>query len=266
MPKSTYYDYKKRSRKIDVERLSLRAIIKNLFRMTRNSAGSRTLVDLMRELGHAIGRFKVRNLMKEADLVSKQPGPHAYKLAQEERPDIPNHLDREFDVDAPDMVWCGDVTYIWADNRWHYLAVVLDLYRRRVVGWALSTSPDAQLAVKALDMAYEQRGKPAGVMFHSDQGCQYTSRLFRQRLWRYRMKQSMSRRGNCWDNAPMERLFRSLKSEWIPALGYLTKNEAAKDLGYYLMDYYNWRRPHQFNDGVPPAKAELQPNFLSGIS
>lgn len=266
VPKSSYYDYRKQRQKIDVERLSLRSMVKQLFRMTRNSAGSRTLVGMMRELGHTIGRFKVRSLMKEAALVSKQPGSHAYKLAEAERPDIPNHLDREFDVDAPNKVWCGDVTYIWADNRWHYLAVVLDLYRRRVVGWALSSSPDAQLAVKALENAYEQRGKPQGVMFHSDQGCQYTSRLFRQRLWRYRMKQSMSRRGNCWDNSPMERLFRSLKSEWIPALGYMTKNEAAKDLGYYLMDHYNWRRPHQYNNGVPPAKAENPPNFLSGIS
>ena len=266
VPKSSYYGYRKQRQKIDVERLTLRSMIKQLFRTTRNSAGSRTLVGMMRELGHTIGRFKVRSLMKEAALVSKQPGSHAYKQAEAERPDIPNHLDREFDVDAPNKVWCGDVTYIWADNRWHYLAVVLDLYRRRVVGWALSTSPDAQLAVKALENAYEQRGKPQGVMFHSDQGCQYTSRLFRQRLWRYRMKQSMSRRGNCWDNSPMERVFRSLKSEWIPALGYMTKNEAAKDIGYYLMDHYNWRRPHQYNNGVPPAKAENPPNFLSGIS
>lgn len=87
---------------------------------------------------------------------------------------------------------------------------MLDLYARRVVGWALSPT--------ALDMAYQQRGQPIGVLFHTDQGCQYASRRFRQRLWRYRMTQSMSRRGNCWDNAPMERLFRSLESEWIPAL------------------------------------------------
>jgi putative transposase len=80
------------------------------------------------------------------------------------------------------------------------------------------------------------------------------------------MKQSMSRRGNCWDNAPMERVFRSLKSEWIPALGYMTKNEAAKDIGIYLMGHYNWRRPHQDNNGVPPGKAENLPKILSGIS
>jgi putative transposase len=110
--------------------------------------------------------------MKEAALVSKQPGSHAYKVADAERPDIPNHLDREFDVGTPNTVWCGDVTYMWAESRWHYLAVVIDLYSRRVVGWSLSTSPDAELVVRALVMAYEQRGKPQAVMFHSDQGCQ----------------------------------------------------------------------------------------------
>lgn len=266
VPLSSYYDFKSRSNEINVDRLTLRSLIKQLFRSTRNAAGSRTLVEMMRELGHNIGRFKVRSLMKEAALVSKQPGSHAYKTVDVERLDIPNHLDREFEVQAPNKVWCGDITYVWADNRWHYLAVVLDLCRRRVIGWAISDRPDAELAVKALDMAYNLRGKPQDVMFHSDQGCQYTSRLFRQRLWRYRMKQSMSRRGNCWDNAPMERVFRSLKSEWIPALGYMTKNEAAKDIGIYLMDHYNWRRPHQYNNGVPPGKAENLPKILSGIS
>ena len=221
---------------------------------------------MMRELGHPIGRFKTGRWMAEARLVSKQPGSHKYKNADVERVDIPNHLDREFEVKAPDTVWCGDISYIRADNRWHYVAVVIDLFRRRVVGWALSTRPDAELAMKALDMAYEQRGKPEGVMFHSDQGSQYGSRLFRQRLWRYRMTQSMSRRGNCWDNAPMERLFRSLKTEWIPGLGYMTTAEAAKDISFYLMDYYNWRRPHAFNDGVAPARAENLSKSLSGIS
>lgn len=118
-------------------------------------------------------------------------------------------------------MWCGDITYIWAQGRWHYLAAVLDLDKRRVIGWALSFKPDAELVIKVLDMVYEQRGKPQKVLFHSDQGSQFASRLFRQRLWRYRMEQSMSRRGNCWDNSPMERLFHSLKSEWIPATGQL---------------------------------------------
>ena len=91
-----------------------------------------------------------------------------------------------------------------------------------MVGWAFSPKPDSELVIKALDMAYEHRGRPQNVLFHSDQGSQYGSRAFRQRLWRYRFKQSMSRRGNCLDNAPMERLFRSLKTEWVPSVGYMS--------------------------------------------
>jgi len=115
-----------------------------------------------------------------------------------------------------------------------------------------------------LTMAYEQRGRPQGVMFHSYQGCQYASRQFRQHLWRYRMTQSMSRRGNCWDNAPMERLFRSLKSEWVPVTGYGSRGEAMKDISFCLMDYYNRKRPHSYNRWLSPAQAENQPNLQSG--
>jgi len=221
---------------------------------------------MLKEHDTHIGRFKVRALMRESGLICKQPGPHKYKQATVERPDIPNCLDRAFDVAGPNQVWCGDITYIWAQGRWHYLAIVLDLYRRRVVGWAMSRHPDANLVAAAVDVAYEQRGRPGGVMFHSDQGCQYTSRIFRQRLWRYRMQQSMSRRGNCWDNAPMERVIRSLKSEWLPVTGYTSLSEAKLDIDQYLMGYYNWRRPHQYNGGLSPAQAENRSKLLSGIS
>jgi len=224
------------------------------------------LMNMMRNAGYDIGRYKVRALMSEADLVCKQPGKHRYKPAPEERPDIPNQLDRQFDVEMPDSVWCGDITYIWTGTGWSYLATVLDLYSRRIVGWALSARADAELVIKALDMAFEQRGKPQGLLFHSDQGSQYGSRKFRQRLWRYRIVQSMSRRGNCWDNAPMERFFRSLKTEWIPGNGYASISEAQKDISYYMMDYYNQQRPHSHNQGLSPAKAEDQLNLLSGIS
>ena len=266
VPTSCFYDYQARKRVINRERMQQRSELRRLFKASRDSAGSRALMSMMQELGHQIGRFKVRSLMKEAGLVSKQPGAHRYQVARSERQDIPNLLAREFDVQQPNQVWCGDITYVWTGGRWHYLAAVLDLHARRVVGWAMSDKPDAELAVKALEMAYQQRGCPSGVLFHSDQGSQYGSRAFRQRLWRYRMTQSMSRRGNCWDNAPMERLFRSLKSEWLPVTGYMSLREAKRDISYYLMDYYNWRRPHQHNDGIPPAKAEDRPNQVSGFS
>ncbi|WP_151892288.1 IS3-like element IS222 family transposase [Pseudomonas aeruginosa] len=263
--RSCYYVHRLRRRRVDARRVALRSQVNQLFSQSRGSAGSRSILGMLREEGVTIGRFRVRRLMGELGLVSKQPGSHAYKQATVERPDIPNRLNREFATEHPNQVWCGDITYVWAQGRWHYLAAVLDLHTRRVIGWAFSAKPDAELVIKALDMAYEQRGKPQQVLFHSDQGSQYASRLFRQRLWRYRMQQSMSRRGNCWDNSPMERLFRSLKSEWVPSTGYLTAQEAQRDISHYLMHRYNWIRPHQFNDGLPPAVAEEKLNPLSGM-
>ncbi|MCG9725706.1 IS3 family transposase [Vibrio brasiliensis] len=260
---SCYYEFKQR--KPDAYRIRLASRIKELFNMSRGAAGSRTLVSMLRSEGYEVGRFKVRKLMQEAGMMSKQPGSHRYKQAKLERPDIPNLLKREFSVVAPNEVWCGDITYIWSGSKWSYLAVVLDLFSRRLVGWTLSDKPNAELTCKALDMAWEQRGRPSHVMFHSDQGYQYSSRKYRQRLWRYRITQSMSRRGNCWDNAPMERLFRSLKTEWIPATGCLTQIQAKRDISYYLMDYYNRQRPHQTNNGLSPVDAENRLKSVSGI-
>lgn len=220
---------------------------------------SRSVMFMMREDGIEIGRFKVRKLMSEMKLVSKQPGSHAYKKATVERPDIPNLLNRGFTVAVPNEVCCGDITYVWVQGRWHYVAAMIDLFARRVVGWAFSSKPDADLVIKALDIAYEQRVRLQNVLFCSDQGSQYGSGSFLQRLWRYRFTQGMSRRGNCYDNAPMERLFRSLKTEWIPTVGYMSASLAQQDIGRFLMQRYNWQRPHQFNSGLAPAVLGIRP-------
>ncbi|MDZ5601810.1 IS3 family transposase [Pseudomonas sp. RP23018S] len=174
-------------------------------------------------------------------------------------------MNRAFDVEAPNQVWCSDITYVWAQDKWHYLAVVLDLYARRVVGWALSEKPDADLVVKALDVAYEQRGRPQGCCFTPIRDPNMAAVSFAQG-YGATMRQSMSRRGNCWDNAPMERVFRSLKSEWIPTTGYMTGLQAQRDISQYLMNHHNWIRPHQFNDGLAPAKAEEKLKTVSGMS
>ncbi|SMC30027.1 putative transposase [Andreprevotia lacus DSM 23236] len=257
--------YQRQQRPIDTSRIRLRAKLRELFVTSRRAAGSRSLVSMLVAEGFQLGRYKVRRLMQEAGLRSKQPGSHQYRSPQGERPDLPNRLARDFAPAQPNQVWCGDITYVWTGSRWAYLAVVLDLYARCVVGWAMSERADAALVCTALDQAWQTRGQPVGVLFHSDQGCQYGSRLFRQRLWRYRMSQSMSRRGNCWDNAPMERLFRSLKTEWLPELGYLSFTQAKQDIGAYLMGYYNRQRPHAANGGLPPAVREQQLKSLSRI-
>lgn len=226
-----------------------------LHRQSRGAMGSRTLSATLTSEGESVGRFKARNLMKEAQIESKQPRGHQYKKADKPSIVADNHLAREFTVDAPNKVWCGDVTYVWAGTGWLYLALVIDLYSRRIVGWACSKHPDTELTMKALRIAYELRGKPTQLMFHSDQGCHYTSHAFQQLLWRYQIKQSMSRRGNCWDNAPMERVFRSFKYEWMPKNYYQSYEDAQNDIMLYLK-YYNGDRCHSYNEYLTPIAAE----------
>lgn len=194
--------------------------------------------------------------MKVLGLLSCQLPNHRYKKASQEQVEIPNYLARQFTVTAPNKVWVGDVTYIWVGNRWAYLAVVLELFARKPVGWALSRSPDSELTGKALTMAVELREKPTGALFHSDQGSHYTSRKYRQLLWRFQVKQSLSRRGNCWDNSLMERFFRSIKTEWVPAKGDQSFTEALDQVLRYIIGYYSQLRPHQYNGGLTPNESE----------
>ena len=243
---------------IKPERIKLVAELKRWFGLSLGSAGQRTLVTLLATSGFKVSRWLVRKLMKQEGLVSRQLPQHRYAKAEKEHLCIPNVLERDFKPTKPNQVWCGDVTYIWSGSSWLYLAVVLDLYSRRVVGFATSKSPDSELTKKALRMAYESRGKPKGLLFHSDQGCHYTSKSFRQLLWRFGIRQSLSRPGNCWDNAPMERFFRSFKSEWMPKSGYKSFTQGTQAISQYITGYYNRYRPHQHNDGLSPVVAEQE--------
>jgi putative transposase len=243
---------------IDPEREHLKNKVSDAFDASNYSAGARTIAAIVSNDGTKLSRYRADKLMKELGLLSCQPSQPAYKKAEKLHAHIPNTLNREFSPERPNQIWCGDVTYIWAGQSWSYLAVVMDLFSRKPVGWAMSSSPDSELTAKALRMAYEFRGRPHGVMFHSDQGCHYTSLKFRQTLWRLRIKQSMSRRGNCWDNAPMERFFRSLKTEWVPKLGYRSLAEANSSIVQYIVGYYSQTRPHKYNGGISPNAAEAR--------
>ena len=256
--RSSYYAQCERARRPpDMRREGLKVQVKALHATSRGAAGARTISALLKAQGEAVGRYKAGRLMAEAGVVSTQPRANRHPRTDAPASQTPNHLARRFTVEAPNEVWCGDITYLWMGSGWAYLAVVLDLFGRRVVGWALSASPDAVLVIRALDLAYEARGRPSGVMFHSDQGCQYASDAYRRRLWRYGMHQSMSRRGNCWDNAPMERFFRSLKTEWVPATGYVSLAQAQADVLGYL-GYYNQVRPHSTNGYLAPVVYEAK--------
>lgn len=254
---STFNYHRNALKRINPETVQINAMVIAAHSLSNSSAGARTIAHMVSQQGVPLTRYRAAGFMRRLDLVSSQPPTHSYKKAFQPHSTIPNTLNREFDVDAPNQAWCGDVTYIWTGRCWSYLAVVLDLFARKPVGWALSDSPNSELTSKALAMAYESRGKPQGVLFHSDQGCHYTSLEFRRHVWRYRMKQSMSRRGNCWDNAPMERFFRSFKTEWMPKLGYPAYSDAKRSVAKYITGYYSQHRPHQHNDGLPPNTAEI---------
>jgi putative transposase len=256
VPRSNYHYQLKQKGKLNPVRDRLRGKVVAIHKASRGSAGARTIAGQLSQAGMKVGRYKARNLMREANIVSTQLRKHKYKIADHESKIAPNLLNREFTVEAPNKVWSGDVTYIWAGTKWLYLAIVIDLYARKVVGWSCSDSPDSSLTCAALRMAFESRGRPTGVMFHSDQGCHYTSLQYRQLLWRYRMIQSMSRRGNCWDNAPTERFFRSYKVEWMPKEFYSTYEEAERDVLKYIIQHYNSARGHSYNNYLSPNAAE----------
>lgn len=245
--RSGFYDYLSRFQSEDDDRTrdtALKNRVKQIFNESRASYGSRRVVKQLREEGHQIGRYKVRRIMRQMGLKAKTP--KRFKLTTDSRhsfPAAPNILDRRFDVEAPDKVWTADISYVWTFEGWLYLAVVMDLFSRQIVGWAMSERMKKQLVLDALAMAYWRRKPPEGLLHHSDRGSQYACPDYRKRLESYGMQASMSRKGNCWDNAPTERFFRSLKSERLTACRFATRNEAKLEILDYLT-FYNSIRLH----------------------
>lgn len=250
---SAYYAYLRRQEKPE-KHTALAVEIKAIFDESRGSAGKRTIKRQLAMKGILVGLYLVAKLMKQQHLVSKQPKKHRHY--DKEQGDIfSNHLVRQFTPKANTTVLCGDTTYIRIAGVWCYLAVVINLFNRQVVGWKLSHHHDAQLVVDALNHTMLNVPRSEKMYFHSDQGSIYGSRLFTQTVKHYGLTQSMSRRGNCWDNAPMERWFRSFKYEWMFKDGYTDFNSALKDIQAYVM-YYNYKRPHSHNQGLPPVWAK----------
>lgn len=225
--------------------------IKACFAESRKSAGKRTLKQLLANKGINVGLYLIRKIMVREGLESRQPKKYRHTNSQSGAI-FENVLDRKFTPDAETTVLCGDTTYIRVGDVWCYLAVVINLLNRQVVGWQFSSRHDAQLVVAALNHAMLNTPRTKKMLFHSDQGSIYGSDLFTQAVAKHRLTQSMSRRGNCWDNAPMERWFRSFKWEWMPKMGYRDFQGSREDIRAYIF-YYNHIRPHSYNQGLPPS-------------
>jgi putative transposase len=255
--RSSYYAWKaSRTRAQPKRQVALREV-SAIHAQYDQTCGSRRMSQELRRRGHNAGRHRARSLMREAGVRARVVRTHQYPKGGSAATVASNLLDRAFDVEAPNRVWAGDVTYIWTQEGWLYLAVVMDLFSRRVVGWACSASPDTNLVIRALQMALEARRPAPGLMFHSDQGCQYTSHVFRHFLSQNGITQSMSRKGNCWDNAVVERFFRSLKTERVRLRPYRDYLSAKSDVIDYIATFYNQQRLHSAAGDMPPAEYEV---------
>ncbi len=226
---------------------------------SKNRYGSPRVHRALRKRGVRVGCKRVARLMRKQGLVAKQKrryrrttdSKHAYPIA-------PNVLERDFRPEAPNEAWAGDVTYIHTAEGWAYLAVLLDLYSRRVVGWALSDANDTKLALDVLERAVSSRGVHRGLVQHTDRGSPYASAEYRRALDQHGIVASMSRTGDCWDNAVAESFFATLRAELVDHESYATREAAERALREYIECFYNLERLHSFLDYVSPVEFELK--------
>jgi putative transposase len=221
--------------------------------------GYRKITRDLRDLGERCGKHRVARLMRQEGLraqigYGRRPGMRGGKPAIV----ASNRLDRQFDVAQANQVWVTDITYIRTREGWLYLAVIMDLFSRQIVGWSMQSSLHADLVLQALTMAVWRRKPPQGLMVHSDQGSQYTGHDWQDFLTLHGITCSMSRRGNCHDNAVAESFFQLLKRERIRRKTYLTRDEAKSDVFHYIEMFYNTRRQHSHNGGLSPVVFEEQ--------
>jgi transposase InsO family protein len=258
--RSGYYAWRSRpeSRRAQANR-TLLLQIRRIHAANREAYGAVKTWRTLNEEGVPCGRHRVRRLRRihgiEARRMQRFRAAYAGRNSD---PPAPNHLDRKFAMAVPNRVWAGDITFIPTRRGWLYLAVLLDLYSRRVVGWAMSERPDGQLVLDALAMAVAHRRPSPGLIHHTDQGIQYASRLYRNRLQAHGMQPSMSRKGDCYDNAVVESFFSSLKNEWVFHQTFFDRDQARAALFDYIELFYNRQRRHAALEYRSPVQFEEQ--------
>lgn len=259
--RSAYYDY---VRCVDncsesQHHKEILEVVRDIAKSSNYSYGSRRIGKVLNALGYPVGRWKARRLMREAGVQVKHR--RKYKVttnSDHKQPVFENKLNRQFDVEAPNQVYVGDITYIWTREGWLYLAVVIDLFSRKVVGWSMSSRMKARLVCDALRMAIWQRQPQAGLIVHSDRGSQYASREYRKLLEIHGFVGSMSRIGDCFDNAVAESFFGSLKQERIHWCHYQTRFSAQQDVLQYISMFYNSYRLHSYLGYKSPNQYEVE--------
>ena len=233
------------------------AHIRDQHRLSLQSYGRPRMTEELQELGLDVSHRRVGRLMRDNDIKivrtrkfkATTDSNHAFNIAL-------NLLDQDFSADAPNQKWAGDISYIWTSEGWLYLAVILDLYSRRVIGWAVSNRMKRDLAIRALEMAVALRQPPEGCIHHTDRGSQYCSDEYRKLLSKHGFKVSMSGKGNCYDNSMVETFFKSLKAELIWRTRWETRRQAEGAIFQYINGFYNPRRRHSSLGGKSPLAFE----------
>jgi transposase InsO family protein len=232
--------------------------MKQLYADSRGTYGSPRIHAALVAQGVSCGVHRVARLMRQHGLRAR--GKRRYRRTTDSShayPVAPNLLNRQFTASASNQKWVGDITYIPTGEGWLYLAAILDLYSRRVVGWAMDSSMSQQLTLSALKMAVQQRQPQAGLLQHTDRGRQYAAGMYQSLLRHYQMRQSMSRSGNCYDNAPMESFFATLKAELANYGQYVTRRQARTEIFEYIELFYNRQRRHSALGYLSPLQFEL---------
>lgn len=256
---SGYYAWRKRpNAKRYREEERLRPVIQRLFDDFDGVYGAPRLTMELRAMGYRVNRKRVERLMREMGLRARQTKRFrpVTTIVAEGEPVAPDLLEQDFSASAPDQRWVGDITYIPTSEGFLFLAVVLDLFSRRIVGWSMGDSLETDLVNDAMRMALQGRAPSAGLIFHSDRGCQYTSRSFRKLLKSAGVRQSMSRKGCCYDNAVAESFFHSLKVEWLNGRPLLDRQQTRNRVFQYIEGFYNTHRRHSSLAYHSPADFE----------
>lgn len=256
--KSSYYHWVKAgciTKKVDTQ---LNDLIEVIFIQGRKNYGTRRIQDKLKEFyGALVSRKRISCIMKELGL--KVNMKRRYKNTTDSNhnlPIAPNLLNRDFYASAPDTKYVGDITYIHTGEGWLYLATVIDLYSRKIVGWSMDDTMKVSLVNDALNMAIKHRNPPKGLLWHTDRGSQYASYAHKDLLEKHNIVQSMSRKGNCWDNAVAESFFKTLKSDLVYQTYFYTKRQAKQEIFEYIEFHYNRVRSHSYLGNLSPVRFE----------
>ncbi len=241
----------------DKEDYELTCSIKVIFQEGRGNYGARSIKKALSRQGIIISRKRISRLMNEAGLICKTKRKFKATTDSNHNKQVaPNLLNRKFKVAAANCYWVGDITYVPTEEGWLYLATVIDLFSRRVVGWSMNSNMKADLVNNALLMAIWQRKPPKGLIWHTDRGSQYCSESHSKLTKQHGIIQSMSRKGNCWDNAVAESFFHTIKAELVYQSKFKTREEAKHAIFEYIEVFYNRIRMHSTNDYLSPVKYE----------